>query len=257
MIVSKVGLLRDWLRSNRQDDPKKAALKRIREMNREQLIAALDSYVWWHSIDLGGGITTPGHKTREIMESEFASVFSAVDLANKSVLDIGAWNGGFAVEAVRRGASRVVALDHYTWNHEHLKGRESFELVCRAAGVSVEAVDIDLDGAQLNLAHLGKFDVVLFLGVFYHLLNPVAALSQIASLSRELLIVETHVECTADPRPLMIFYPTGELAGDSTNWWGPNTACMVELLKTVGFDRIDVSPGSDPSRQVFHAHRSA
>ena len=160
------------------------------------------------------------------------------------------------MEALRRGASRVVALDHYTWNHEHLKGRESFELVCRATGASIEAVDMDLDDTRLDLAHLGKFDVVLFLGVFYHLLDPIAALSKIAPLARERLIVETHVECTADPRPLMIFYPTGELAGDSTNWWGPNTACMVELLKTVGFDRIEVLPGSDPARQIFHARRS-
>ncbi len=246
--------MRRWLRGGRHNNERYwPVLDDIRTMPREELLAAIGSYFWWHSIDLGG-ITTPGQKTPEVMAGEFRQTFDGVDLRGKSVLDIGAWNGGFAVEARRRGAARVVALDHYTWNHPHFKGRETFEIVCRALGMEIEAVDIDLNQHPLNLAPLGRFDIVLFLGVFYHLRDPLAALGQIVPLVRERLIVETHIEQSPDPRPLMIFYPGDELAGDPTNWWGPNTACMTELLKAAGFGRIDILPFT--GRQVFHAHRA-
>lgn len=78
---------------------------------------------------------------------------------------------------------------------------------------------------------------------------------QIVPLAREMLILETHVEHSTESRPMMIFYPGAELGGDSSNWWGPNTTCIVELLKLGGFSRVDVSPGSDPNRQIFHARR--
>jgi len=248
--------LRRWLR---RKFPRggESALSKINKMSREEARAAVGSYIWWHSIDLGGGITTPGRKTLQIMATEFENTFSKVDLKNKSVLDIGASNGGFAVEAVRRGAGRVVALDHLQWNQSEWRGREAFELVCRATGVKIEAVDINLDHPRLKLSHLGQFDIVLFLGVFYHLLDPIGALREIVPLVRELLIVETHIEHTVDPRPLMIFFPGTELAGDISNWWGPNTALMLELLRAAGFARIEVSAGSDPNRQIFHAYRAA
>ncbi len=233
-----------------------AALSAIEAMSREELIAAIDKYIWWHSIDLGGGVMIRGTKDPRLMATEIANTFSPIDVRGKSVLDVGAWNGGFAVEAVRRGASRVVALDHYTWNHEQFKGRETLELVRRITGLQIDAVDIDLDEATLCLGDLGEFDIVLFLGVFYHLKNPLSALAELARLAREVLVLETHVEATEDPRPQMIFYPGDELAGDPTNWWGPNTACIIGLLKMSGFDLIETRPGSNVTRQVFHARRT-
>jgi len=224
-------------------------------MTRDDLLAAIAPYTWWHSIDLGGGVITPGVKTAELMAIEFANTFSKVDLRGKSVLDIGASDGGFSIEAARRGASRVVALDQYESAHEYWRGRETIDLVRGATGLDIEAVAMDLDSPRLSLAHLGQFDVVLFLGVFYHLLDPIAALREIAPLARELLILETHVEETEDPRPLMIFYPGSELGGDRTNWWGPNTACVRELLQIAGFSRVDISAGSGADRRVFHAYR--
>ena len=224
-------------------------------MTRDDLTAAIARYTWWHSIDLGDGVTTTGVKTAELMVIEFANTFSNVDLRGKSVLDIGASDGGFSVEAARRGASRVVALDQYERTYEYWRGRETLDLVCGATGIDIAAVAIDLDSARLSLAHLGQFDIVLFLGVFYLLIDPIAALREIAPLARELLVLETHIEETSDPRPLMIFYPAHQLAGDSTNWWGPNTACVYELLQVAGFNRIDISPGSSADRRIFHAYR--
>jgi tetratricopeptide (TPR) repeat protein len=122
------------------------------------------SHFWWHSIDLGNGIVTPGKKRPARMAAEFANTFARISLVGKSVLDIGAWNGGFSVEAARRGAARVVALDHYTWNLADFRGRETFELVNSITGLGLEAVDVDLDAPQLSLGGLGQFDVVLFFG---------------------------------------------------------------------------------------------
>ena len=213
-------------------------------------------HYWWHSIDLGNGLVTPGRKSLRRMAIEFANTFDPLDLRGRSVLDIGAWNGGFSVEAARRGATRVVALDHYTWNARPYRGRETFDLVNRVTGLGLDAVDIDLDAPQLSLAGVGRFDVVLFLGVFYHLVDPIAALREAAASTNEVLIVETLIEGRFNPRPSMMFYPGKERGGDASNWWGPNTACMLELLQLAGFARVETRRGYNRTRKVFHAFRS-
>jgi tRNA (mo5U34)-methyltransferase len=220
------------------------------------LAEEVSKHVWFHTIDLGDGVVTPGNKTIELMSLEAELFFSSVDLRGKSLLDVGAWNGGFSVEAARRGAERVVALDHYTWNHPHFRGRATFDLVAGVFGNRFEAIDRDLDQPRLSLQDIGQFDVVLFAGVFYHLVDPIAALRELAPLAKDLLILETHVEETADERPSMIFFPGAELAGDPTNWWGPNVACIMALLRMAGFDHIGVSVGSAYNRRVFHARRA-
>ena len=222
-----------------------------------ELADRVNSHFWWHSIDLGNGIITPGRgKSLALMKGEFADTFSKLDLNGKSVIDIGAWNGGFSLESVRRGAKRVVGLDHYTWNEPRFRGRETFDLVNEVTGSGMEAVDVDLDQPRLSLGHLGKFDVVLFLGVFYHLKDPIAALREVAGLASDVLVLETALEHLTDPRPAMIFYPGAELSNDPTNWWGPNSACVVELLKMFGFERIEMRQGAGgPGRGVFHAFR--
>ncbi len=215
-------------------------------------------YHWFHTIDLGQGVVTPGSKSAAHMVQDTATFFDGVDLTNKSLLDVGAWNGGHSVLAKRRGAKAVAALDHYTWNHPTLRGRETFDLVCRATGYDFKAIDIDLDMKSLSLDFVGKFDIVLYAGVFYHLVDPIAATREVAALANDLLIVETHVEVIeGDARPAMIFYPGAELSGDATNWWGPNIPCMVALLKLFGFPRITVANGIAAHRKVFHAYRSA
>jgi tRNA (mo5U34)-methyltransferase len=220
----------------------------------EELKKVVNSHFWWHSIDLGTMIT-PGRKPLKVMHAEYDAVFGSIDLTGKSVLDVGAWNGGFSVEAARRGAGRVMGLDHATWNHAELKGRETFNLVSKITGLNLEACDYDLDTPAISMGFLPKFDVVLFLGVFYHLRDPLAATREVAKLAREALIVETHIEFLSDPRPAMILYPGGELNDDHSNWWGPNTACIVELLRMSGFKDIKVCAGSDAKRQIFHASR--
>lgn len=209
------------------------------------------SHYWWHSIDLGGGVVTPGQKTPAIMSAEIAAVFGPLDLRGRSVLDVGTWNGGFAIEAKRRGAARVLATDSLCWRLPAFRGRETLDIVLQATGLAIETREIDT--TEIDEAAVGTFEIVLFLGVFYHLFNPIAVLQRLAAVTREVLVLETHMDAEAELRPAMVFYPGNELNGDASNWWGPNRACVDALLRAVGFLRIEFAPGSGPGRGVFHA----
>ena len=158
-------------------------------------------------------------------------------------------------------------MDHWTWNNPVFRGRAAFDLATRLCDLPIEAADHDLDAPQLSLRQLGQFDVVLFLGVFYHLIDPIAALREVSALAGRVLVVETYLEETLDERPAMVFYPGSELVGDPTNWWGPNRACMEALLRLNNFTRIEfqqtqsapsiISPGGTHVRRgLFHAYRN-
>ncbi|MBV8489054.1 MAG: DUF1698 domain-containing protein [Candidatus Eremiobacteraeota bacterium] len=220
------------------------------------LEAVVKSHFWWHSIDLGNGIVTPGHKPPNVMKEEFDNTFSGIDLEGRTVLDVGTWNGAFAVEAWRRGAASVTGLDHYTWHNDEFRGRETFDLVSRVTGANLQAIDRDLDVPHLDLSDIGRFDVVLFLGVFYHLRNPLTALREVSAAAKEVLVLESHIERVLEKRPAMVFYPTTELGGDASNWWGPNRRCLFELLKFSGFAWVEEGTGSADDRAIFRAYRT-
>jgi tRNA (mo5U34)-methyltransferase len=221
-------------------------------------LAALEQRVrkiwWFHSIDLGNGIVTPGQKSAEIQRTESAAIFDPVDLRGRSVIDIGASTGAYSFEAKRRGAVAVLATDYFVWRHPQLRAREGFDLARSVLDVDLEVAELDIP--SLTAERVGTFDIVLFLGVFYHLQNPIAALQQIASLAREVLIVETHTDALETRRPAMIMYPGAELDGDDTSWWGPNPACMVALLKQCGFAKVDAAWTNVGYRTVYHAWRT-
>jgi tRNA (mo5U34)-methyltransferase len=208
---------------------------------------------WFHSIDLRPGLTTPGHDaTRDRLDV----LQIPADLSGKSVLDVGAWDGFFAFEAERRGASRVVAADSFAWNGENWSDKSGFELARSALDSAVE--DIDIDVMDLAPQRIGTFDVVLFLGVLYHLRHPLLALERLASVTAGQLILETHVDLTWIRRPAMAFYPDKELGWDPTNWWGPNIAAVAGMLQAAGFSRVQlVSPNSYLYRALRTARRAA
>ncbi|HEV2369316.1 MAG TPA: hypothetical protein VGR90_05540, partial [Acidimicrobiales bacterium] len=72
--------------------------------------AEIEAVDWYHSIDLGNGLTTPG-KSRTVP----LGGTQLPDFQGRSVLDIGAFDGYYSFLAERAGATRVVALDHYIW----------------------------------------------------------------------------------------------------------------------------------------------
>ena len=222
---------------------------------RTDLQALVDDLPWHHSIDLGGGVVTAGSKSLSNCADEASLIFDRVDLSGRTVLDVGAWNGFFSFEAKRRGATRVLATDSYCWSHPQIRGREAFDVARSALGADVDAREIDV--ADLSVDSVGEFDVVLYLGVFYHRYDAIEALARVARLAKHVLIVETHLDLRDIDVPAMAFYPGRELDNDPTNWWGPNEHCMRALLAGHGFNDIEVAahPAAD-NRAIFHAWRS-
>ena len=240
------------------------------------LAAAAAREVWFHSIDLGHGVVTKGQKTPPALAQELETL-RLPELAGKSVLDIGAYDGFYSFEAERRGAARVVSMDLHVWqietslspqyvadcaarnapptppyrtewlrwklDPEGMPGKRRFDLARRALGSRVETVVKDFMLA--DPAEVGTFDVVLFLGVLYHTQNPLAALQRVASLTRGMAVIETEaMEIPGGPdTALCEFFPTNELNGDHSNWWSPNLRALLGLLRAAGFKRVDVLQG--------------
>lgn len=201
----------------------------------EELLARMQSFHWWHSMTLRPGFTTFGGKSELILAQEEEALFGPFNLQGRSVVDIGAWNGHFSFTAKRRGAARVLATDSYIWNHPLWRGREAFDLARSELGLEIEAQMVDPPEITETL---GRFDVVLFLGVFYHLHDPLDVMTRLRAITKQMLLVETHSDLTDTARPGMVYYPGDALAQDATNWWGPNPALMLDLFLQQGFTRI-------------------
>ena len=226
---------------------------------------------WWHSVDLGMGVVTPGLKTPTAHARELASLHLP-DLRGKSVLDIGAWDGFYSFAAERLGAALVVALDHHVWGldreaknrykaecrnkgipqqhprqipslwkFDELPGKRGFDLAHAALHSRVEAVVCDL--MRMDAETLGQFDVVLYLGVLYHIDDPLESLRRVRRVTKGVAIIETEAIAIGgcENRPLCEFFPpSAKLSDDPTNFWAPNAAALIGLCEEAGFRSVDV-----------------
>jgi len=188
---------------------------------------------WYHIIDLGNGIVTPG---QEDCAAKLGMLGMPASLAGRTVLDIGAWDGFYSFEAERRGAARVVATDSFCWDGGGWGTRAGFDLAREVLQSRVE--DRWMNVSDLSPDHPGVFDLVLFLGVLYHLEDQLPALRRVASVTGEQLILETVCDWIGTPQPAVAFYPGSELGGDPTNWWGANPAAVEAMLRVAGFRKV-------------------
>lgn len=225
-------------------------------MNLQQRVDAID---WWHGgMTLGEGVVTWG---RTLPASTLLPYLALPDdLSGKTVADICAWDGFMAFECEKRGA-HVTAIDSFAWDKrnasltKHTTGRDGFDLAHDALNSKVHPVHCDV--LNLDRKALGTFDIVLFLGVLYHMRHPLLALEKVVALCDDLLILETHADTAGGDVPTMRFYPGEELNDDPTNYWGPNVACVEAMLKDVGFAGVELIPDGRVGRPVFHARREA
>jgi tRNA (mo5U34)-methyltransferase len=197
---------------------------------------------WYHRIEVAPGVVTPGINDTPYTLSQLEL---PEDCSGLRALDIGARDGFFSFELERRGAD-VLAMDFLS------PEKTGFSIASGLLGSSVEYV---IDNVyNLSPAKYGEFDIVLFLGVLYHLRNPLQALDVIWEVCRGDLYVETQLLDNqfrasdgsmrelgeVDPEmtkvPLMQFYPGSTLNGDFTNWWAPNGAALEAMLDAAGFD---------------------
>jgi tRNA (mo5U34)-methyltransferase len=203
-------------------------------MNAEELQRRAEQVRWFHTMDLGQGVVTRG---MDNTPEKLARIGLPADLSGKIVLDIGAWDGFFAFEAERRGARRVLAVDSYCWSGQGWGTKAGFELARQAYDSRVE--DLELDVLDLAPERIGSFDIVLFLGVLYHMRHPLLALEKVAGVTAERLILETEVDLLGTSGAAVAFYAGDELNRDPTNWWAPNPRALSNLLRSAGFARVE------------------
>jgi tRNA (mo5U34)-methyltransferase len=212
---------------------------------------------WFHNIDLGGVLTAPDHFLGDYPNAKFKRFAAALpkSLAGKTVLDIGCNAGFYSVEMKRRGAARVLGIDsddHYL---------EQARFVADTLGFD------DVEFRNLSVYDVGKlgerFDVVIFMGVLYHLRHPLLALDLIHEhVAGDLLVFQSmqrgskqvlDVEADYEFAETELFHESGfpklhfvehRYAQDPTNWWVPNRACAEAMLRSAGF-RIEAHPEAE------------
>ena len=162
------------------------------------LRSKVSSLPWFHSIDLGGGVLTPGAKTPDILNAEAEVVFKHYK-PGMSVLDVGAWDGFFSFTAKQRGAARVLATDHFSWVGGGWGKKASFDLARETLGLDIDQQIID--PMDMTTDTVAKHDFVLFLGVLYHLKHPLFVLERIGALATHQLVMETQLDLMSEERP--------------------------------------------------------
>jgi tRNA (mo5U34)-methyltransferase len=185
---------------------------------------------WYHSLELPDGSVIPGLQTIQQLRNRLAQFPIPEDLRGRRVLDIGAWDGWFSFEMEKRGAE-VMALD----SAEHTRFKVARELL----GSKVEYRIGDI--CRISPRDIGRFDIVLFFGVLYHVKHPLLALETVCDLSTDLAFIESYVSddgTNLAAPPVMEFYETTELRGQFDNWVGPNTSCLLAFCRTAGFARV-------------------
>jgi len=193
---------------------------------------------WYHRMPLPGGIVTPGVSDAPRVVSRLRLPES---LAGKSVLDIGAWDGYYSFACAQRGAARVLATDSFAWSGESWGTNEGFLLARDALKLRDIVADQQIDVMEISPERVGgTFDVVLFLGVLYHLRDPISALERVASVCGGLLILETEIALDWLPFEAARVYPDRELNEDDTNWYAYNVKALAGLLRRAGFKDVAV-----------------
>jgi tRNA (mo5U34)-methyltransferase len=185
---------------------------------------------WFHRIEIAPGIVTPG---TEDTPRKAKLLQLPEDLTGKRVLDVGAYDGFFSFEAERRGASFVLAYDHLRPEHT------GFATAKKLLNSNVEHQFGSV--YDLSPAKIGEFDLVLFLGVIYHLRHPLLALERLRSVCRGEMYLESHVtqqrfEIDGQEVPVAVFFPGAELNNDPTNWWSPTPLCLEQMIRSHGFE---------------------
>ncbi|PWU07208.1 MAG: TIGR04290 family methyltransferase [Terriglobia bacterium] len=217
---------------------------------------------WFQNMDLRGVKTAPDHFLGDYPACKWRMFAHALpaDLSGKSVLDIGCNAGFYSFEMKRRGAARVVGIDS---DPNYLAQARFAAEVNRA---DIEFLELDV----YQVVQLGeRFDLVLFMGVLYHLRHPLLALDLLHEhVVGDTLVFQSLMRGSRDVLPLAPDYPFQETgifdqpgypamyfverrySHDPTNWWIPNRACCEAMLRSAGFAIVD-----HPENEVYICKR--
>jgi len=203
---------------------------------------------WFHNINLNGVWTAPDHFLGDYPNIKFQSFAAAIpqDLSGRTVLDIGCNGGFYSIEMKKRGAERVLGID---FDEDYLA----------QARFAAEVMGLDIEFRKLSVYDVGslqeRFDVVIFMGVLYHLRHPLLALDLIHEhVAKDLLLFQSMQRGSKEVEPVdenYTFWETEQFdkpgypkmhfiehryADDPTNWWAPNAAGVEAMLRSSGFE---------------------
>jgi tRNA (mo5U34)-methyltransferase len=206
---------------------------------------------WFHNLNLHGHFTAPNHYLGDYPSLKWQRFAHAVplDLRGMSVLDVGCNAGFYAIEMKKRGAARVVGID-------------SDPVYLAQAAFAAETLGVDIDLRQLSVYDVAaldeRFDIVLFMGVVYHLRYPLLALDLLHEhVTRDLFVFQSMLRGSTEVKRLERNYPFTETdifdepgypklhfveyayTGDETNWWIPNRAAAEAMLRSAGYQILD------------------
>lgn len=208
---------------------------------------------WFHNLSLGGIQTAPDHFLGDYPSFKWRNFEHAIpgDLTGLTVLDVGCNAGFYSIQMKQRGARRVVGIDH---DKDYLA----------QARFAVDVLGLDITFEQLSVYEVAQlreqFDLVIFMGVFYHLRHPLLALDLLRHhVTKDWLIFQSMQRGSRTTPDIADDYPFSETAvfdkpgypkmhfvehsysEDCTNWWIPNRACAEAVLRSSGF-RIESHP---------------
>jgi tRNA (mo5U34)-methyltransferase len=188
-------------------------------MDRAETQKRISEIRWYHEFDFGDGLRTvpaaPPAAGHRLLWRFIEAQLAAIDFSGKTVLDIGCWDGYWSFEAEKRGAAAVLAVDDFTQNPSDSRG------IYLAKELLASKIDVLPDRSVYDLASLDRrFDIILCLGVYYHLWDPFYAFAQIRHCCRQgtVVVLEGNMT-TALPQkalyftaslPLSRFTPTRE-----------------------------------------------
>jgi len=218
---------------------------------------------WFHNLDLRGVKTAPDHFLGDYPEVKWQRFAHAIpaDLSGKSVLDVGCNAGFYSIEMKRRGAERVVGID-------------TDETYLDQARFAANVNEMDIEFRNLSVYRIAelreRFDLVLFMGVLYHLRHPLLALDLLREfVVADLLVAQSMVrgsrasvdfppdfpfweeDVFKDQKFPRLYFVEERFAGDPTNWWIPNQAGFEAMLRSAGFAIVN-----HPEEEVFVCRRA-
>ena len=198
----------------------------------------LDEIQWYHEFDFPNGLTarstTHDNRSHRALWAFMTRQLDNIDFTGKSVLDIGCWDGYWSFYAERRGAGSVLATDDETQNWGKGTGLELAKELLRSS------IETRTDVPVYDLKRVGgTFDIILFLGVYYHLVDPIYALTEIRHRCAENAILAVEGDFMPAGRlgdPMAAFFDIGH----PMRCFVPTVPCLKQMLEAAYFEVVSI-----------------